>query len=396
MILPNIISAGAYAIENNIPSNFQFDKTEITNDSDTQEDTSNYSQAYLEYLELSDEEKAKLSVIPRKYNVLLDSIYEDTIEVEEEPSLYNLFGLRADTTIVSTYADELPDSFNLRNEIEIPVKDQRGYGLCWAFSSLRALETNLALHGYGYYDFPELHVGYFGVNAIDLESLNGENCGGNFENFKTYCGNLIGPVLEEEVPYDYKYNHTKEQYDYLLNLSSKAYLIETIDFPTINKEDTVRQIKFTDRNLYQAIKENLENCIFKYDDEKLTMDIFDIGSYISTLNLSNRNITDITGLSEICNYINIVTLDLSHNQIEDISNLPNIGIIDLSNNNISEMPEYFSGNFGKQTVIINMDLENNKENKIHLYNLIYKTYFMKHRANINIETENCKIDYTNK
>lgn len=60
------------------------------------------------------------------------------------------------------------------------------------------------------------------------------------------------------------------------------------------------------------------------------------------------------------------------------------------------MPEYFSGKFGKQTVTINMDLENNKENKIHLYNLIYKTYFMKHRANINIETENCKIDYTNK
>lgn len=109
---------------------------------------------------------------------------------------------------------------------------------------------------------------------------------------------------------------------------------------TINKEDTVRQIKFTDRNLYQAIKENLENCIFKYNDEKLTMDIFDIGSYISTLNLSNRNITDITGLSEICNYINIVTLDLSNNNIEeipDLSHLDKLFNLNLSNNPITDM-----------------------------------------------------------
>ena len=280
MILPSIIPIGVYAIENNIPSNSQSDKTEIANDIDNQEDTSNYSQAYLEYLELSDEEKAKLSVIPRKYNVPLDSIYEDTIEVEEKPNFYNLFGLRADTILVSTYADELPTSFNLRNEIEIPTKDQGEYGLCWAFSSLRALETNLALNGYGYYDFSELHLGH--IRTI-WAWVSDPYAGGEFSMFEEYAFRNYGPVYEENVPYNAVYDmNNEEDANYLLSLESKAYNVQTIDFPTIDKIS----------NDYTEEQLNL----FR---EKIKKHIIENGSIYATID--SKGIKDINGYSSLYN-----------------------------------------------------------------------------------------------
>ena len=91
---------------------------------------------------LSDEEKAKLEVIPRKYNIPMDYIYEDTVTVKDKPTLFNLFGLLAKNRVVANDYDEIPEKFDLRVKIQISSKDQRDYGLCWAFSSIRALETN--------------------------------------------------------------------------------------------------------------------------------------------------------------------------------------------------------------------------------------------------------------
>ena len=116
------------------------EQIDINKNNEVVDNNKNYSRAYLEYLELSDEEKSKLDVIPRKYNIPLDSLYEDTIEVKEEPSLFNLYGLRAQTNIVSAYSDELPEQFNLRDEIEIPTKNQGHYGLCWLFLVLGLLK----------------------------------------------------------------------------------------------------------------------------------------------------------------------------------------------------------------------------------------------------------------
>ena len=203
------------------------EQIDINENTEVIDNSKNYSRAYLEYLELSDEEKSKIYAIPRKYNIPLDSIYEDTIELKEKSSIFNLYGLRAQTNIVSAYSDELPEQFDLRDEIEIPTKNQGLYNLCWAFASMRSLETNLALNGYGEYDFSELHATYFS-NGFD-----NFNYGGDFFKFKEYCINNFGPVLENEVPYGSSLS--KSEYDYLFNLDSKAYIKKTIDFPTINK-----------------------------------------------------------------------------------------------------------------------------------------------------------------
>ena len=190
------------------------------------EDTSNYSEAYKRYLELSDEEKAKVEVIPRKYNVPLDSIYEDTIEVKD----LNL-GSGKDTKRVSIFAESLPSKFDLRDRINVQVEDQNIYGLCWDFASLTSLETNLALKNEQNYDFSELHVDY-----LTSDEFGGErslHSGGNFEIFKDYICSESGPVNEDEVPYNAVYG--ENQYNYLLSLLPKAYVYETVDFPTINK-----------------------------------------------------------------------------------------------------------------------------------------------------------------
>lgn len=196
--------------------------------------TEEYSEAYKRYLELSDEEKAKVKVIPRKYNVPLDMIYEDTESVKEKASFGNLFGLLAGSELESTYAEELPSRFNLADKINIAIEHQRDEGNCWTFPAIKSLETYLALNGYGEYDFSEKHLAY--LESEEFEETLGDSKlfeGGFFEYFEDYVMKSCGPVLEEEVPYSK--NYSAEEYEYLVSLEPKAYVNETINFPAINK-----------------------------------------------------------------------------------------------------------------------------------------------------------------
>ncbi len=102
---------------------------------------SHYTKEYQEYLKLSDEEKAKLNVIPPKYAQSLHD-YMDTHN--------NAF---------ESVRGDLPTAYNLRDHINIPIEDQGSDGLCWAFSSLTSVETNLALRGVTV-DLSERHLDY--------------------------------------------------------------------------------------------------------------------------------------------------------------------------------------------------------------------------------------------
>lgn len=190
-----------------------------------------YSETYKKGEELSNGDKVKSGVIPRKYNVPLDSIYEDTITVKENPNLFNLFGLLSKEKVVSANAEEIPTEFNLSEEINILVENQGEEGLCWAFASLTSLETNLTLKGYGEYDFSERHIDYLTSVGFGGNRYLGD--AGNFDVFTDYISKNNGPVLEATVPYNTEY--TSDQYEYLNSLQSEAYVIEKIDFPTINK-----------------------------------------------------------------------------------------------------------------------------------------------------------------
>ena len=239
MILVSIFLIKSYSVtdnsQKNIEQNFQNEnilEETLKNDieQDEIEDEENYTEEYKEYLKLSDEEKEAIGVIPRKYKVPLDMIYEDTEEVKEDASLFNLFGVFAKTKLKSTYADELPSSYNLKDHINIKVENQEKFGLCWAFASIKSLETNLSLKEGVDYDFSEMHLGYI---ASLYESPITLNSGGNFYNFKKYLLNNKGPVLEEDVPY--KRIESEAEYDYLDSLEPVIQVKEIIEFPSINK-----------------------------------------------------------------------------------------------------------------------------------------------------------------
>ena len=190
-------------------------------------DYNRYTEAYKKYLELSDEEKESIEVVPRKYNVSFD----DFINNEEKTE--NVKAVNAKSKDRSNVGEglEVPPSYDLRDFISINVENQGGYGLCWNFTSLKSLETYLALKEYGNYNFSELHLDYLTSNEFggnrDLHD------GGSFESFEEYLSKNQGPVLEEEVPYNT--NYTIDDYEYLLNLDEKAFVSNTIDYPCIYK-----------------------------------------------------------------------------------------------------------------------------------------------------------------
>ena len=223
-------------------------KTE-NNNTEIENDSANYTEEYKKWFELSDEEKAKYGAIPRKYKVPFDVLYKDKFKVEKAKNK-----IIKKSPLLSK-KDDIPDKFDLRDKISIPVRNQENYGLCWAFASLKSLETNLALHGYGDYDFSELHLDYleskeFGTNYKLHE-------GRNFEHFKDYAINGYGPVLESEVPYNSKYSI--DDYEQLYNINSKAYVNEVVEFPTIDKinnEYSSEQIDLFRSKVKKHIMEN--------------------------------------------------------------------------------------------------------------------------------------------
>ena len=194
----------------------------------------NKSEEYKAYENLTEKEKAELEVVPRKEEVPiteLEEIKENTNNEEET----------------------IPESYNLKDHINIKVENQAYYGLCWAFSSIKSLETNILLHEGKDLDLSELHLDYYESNLMygDREVHNG----GNFNYFVNYLL-LKGAVLEEDVPYSYtvtsvhngkEYTNTvlndfkEEEYKKFTDMNVVAQATETVDFPTIRKTDGVAE-----------------------------------------------------------------------------------------------------------------------------------------------------------
>lgn len=102
----SVIPVKVYAQET---TNYESYMPKIEN-SKKNENEENYSEEYKRYLALSEEEKSKIEVIPRKYNIPLDSIYENTKTVKESPTIWNAYGLFAKSTVVSENAEEIPEN----------------------------------------------------------------------------------------------------------------------------------------------------------------------------------------------------------------------------------------------------------------------------------------------
>ncbi len=191
-----------------------------------------YSDEYKKYENLTEEEKEKLDVIPRKEEVPITEIDEIKEDVDYKKDVLTI-----------------PDSYNLKDHITLRVENQQSYGLCWDFASMKSLETNIQLHEGRDLDLSELHLDYYQSNL--MYGYRQIHNGGNFSDFVDYSL-LTGAVLEETVPYGVTSKNTingkeftyftpndfnEEIYSKFTSMNTVARATEVVDFPFVTKTD---------------------------------------------------------------------------------------------------------------------------------------------------------------
>ena len=147
---------------------------------------SEISAKYQEWLNLSEEEK-KNTIAPLAFNVR-SKINNDN---------------KNRSILTST---SIPERYDLREHIDIEIKNQMSTGMCWAFSANSALETYLGLKGKTY-NFSERHIEYETANNLiggeNKMALNREIGNGGYGSTAfTYYSRGSGPILEEDMPFE--------------------------------------------------------------------------------------------------------------------------------------------------------------------------------------------------
>lgn len=255
-------------IENTIEERKQVAEKIKKAESDNLSEEDTYSDEYKEYLKLSDEEKSKQEVIPRKEKVDYSELKK--IKEDQKEDLGKEYVLDEDNNDDDNndednednndneHKEVLPRYFNLKDKINIVVGDQGGYGLCWDFASVKSVETNIALTQGKNYDFSESHIDYMTCNLMAL-NYRDENDGGNFAIMKTYNESYNGFVLEEDVPLnvyeDYEYNT-------FYNIpKEEVYITKYAEFPTFYRYEEMSQEEYEAKfkELQTAVKTHIMN-----------------------------------------------------------------------------------------------------------------------------------------
>lgn len=191
-----------------------------------------YGKAYQEWLKLPETEKEK-TLTPRMYDIPFSSLE------------------------LKAANEQLESKYNLADHIDITVEDQGKYGLCWAFATTKAMETNLALTTGEYYDFSEMYLG-FKVNEYrkqyTVDQDDSIESGANFSEVISMNNQMVyEPVLESEVPYD----NSDENREDSKNAHNLKKIKEYIEFPSIYKNEESQE------NIEKFRKE-VKNHIKKY------------------------------------------------------------------------------------------------------------------------------------
>ncbi len=197
-----------------------------------------YAEGFRQYINLSDQEKRNIAVIPRAYDVIKQ-------ENRNPFKLARIVGATAET------------QYSLQSIIpeNLVIKDQQETEGCWAFAELASLETNLALANHKnnvqtkYYDFSERHMEYGITRKFlnDLTNIYGFNrelgTGGNYVLASAYLTNGLGAV--DEASMVFANNLDEIELSEIQNKPVTSQVLDTKEFASYDSADqTLRdQIK---------------------------------------------------------------------------------------------------------------------------------------------------------
>lgn len=206
-----------------------------------------YSDEYKEYMALSDEEKAERTE-PSRYNVISPKTNSEYLS-----NLNNIF---KSATLVKSGLDS---EYDLRDIISqnVAIRNQMNTNSCWAFATIGALESNIALLDYkagrtgNVYDYSERHLDYsVRSNAFNNDEVNkygyniGFEKGGTFLMAESYLSNGMGAIEEEEMPFEN--NEDNIDISEIQNKNTATTLYDTIlfeDIDDIGKTELMSKMK---------------------------------------------------------------------------------------------------------------------------------------------------------
>lgn len=163
-------------------------------------DICEYSQEFIEWVKLSDEEKEKIEVVPA------------ICKTEKKSSIIN--NITANS-FARESVENFPNKYSLVSEGQVsPVRNQMQTGTCWAFTSNEMVESNLLKKDKLALSFSSRHIEYYtsrnfsdGINYDGLNRI--VDTGGNFFMSTSYYKNNYGPILETDMPFENNMNILK-------------------------------------------------------------------------------------------------------------------------------------------------------------------------------------------
>ena len=204
-----------------------------------------YSDEYKAYLNLSDEEKEK---------TLEPSMYNAEYANGNEKFIGGTNFLRSVTSVRSA----VDTAYSLQNVIpnNVVIRNQASTNSCWAYATIGALETNIALQDYRagntdkIYDFSERHMMYGITRNFNNGQINPYGFtrtvseGGNFLHAEAYLSNGMGAINEADMPFEDNMNDI--DISAIQNKTVTSTLYDTVmfeDLDTMEKDALMLKMK---------------------------------------------------------------------------------------------------------------------------------------------------------
>lgn len=197
------------------------------------------TEAYKKWEELPPDEKEIISM-PQSFSIDVPKSILEQYEIDNTPRLIN--SLLNDNkynfkTVSATSSDK---KYNLADKLNIRVENQGITNECWAFSTIKAMETNIALKSglSELKDFSERHMDYSSVrnftDGTNDKALNRKTGDGGLPIMAlAYLTNGQGAVLEDDMPFE---NNTNPISIKDLNKNVDTIVTDYVVLPTINKD----------------------------------------------------------------------------------------------------------------------------------------------------------------